>query len=61
MNNIKLSGKISFIWVLALAVIIYTGYRMVTDAKETKNAAAQVFTEQGSYPSANTAIMDLLG
>jgi len=61
MNNIRLSGKISIIWALALAAILFTGYRMVKDAKETEKAAAQVFTEQGSYPSANTAIMDLMG
>lgn len=60
MKNIKLSGKISFIWLLALAALLYTGIRLVKEADSNREAAVQVFTENGTYPSLNNTFVDLM-
>ena len=61
MEKIKLSGKLSLVWILAVLAVLYTGYRLVEKTKTDREAAVQVFTENGSYPSLNNSIMDLLG
>lgn len=61
MQKIKLSGKLSLVWLLAILAVLYTGARLVQKSKADREAAVQVFTENGSYPSQNNAIMDLLG
>jgi len=60
MKNIKLSGKFSFIWLLALAVLIITGIRFYNEVQADREEAVQTFAEQGEYPSVNNTFMDLM-
>lgn len=61
MKNIKISGKISFLWLLALAALLYTGIRLIKVTEEDREEAVQVFAENGTYPSLNNTFMDLMG
>lgn len=60
MKNIKLSGKLSIVWVLALAAILYMGYNLISDVREDEKTAAEVFNQNGSYPKMNNSLLDLL-
>lgn len=60
MKNIKLSGKMTFVWMLALVALLYTGIRIIAAAERDREEAVEVFTENGTYPSLNNTFMDLM-
>ncbi len=60
MKNIRISGKLSLIWVLALAAILCIGYNLIKDADQDKKAAAEVFNQGGTYQGFNNSLLDLL-
>lgn len=60
MKNIRISGKLSFIWLLALTALIITGIRFYKEVQAEKQEAVQTFAEQGKYPSSNNTFMDLM-
>lgn len=61
MNGFRIKGKISLIWLLALAALLYTGVRLVAEANERNERSAEVFANGGVYENANISLKDLLG
>lgn len=60
MKKLRLCGKLSLVWLLALAVLLYTGIRLVGIAKERREIAAEVFADGRDYEKPNTTFAELL-
>lgn len=60
MKKLRLCGKLSLVWLLALAVLVYTGIRLVGIAKERREIAAEVFADGRGYEKPNTTFAELL-
>lgn len=60
MKKLRLCGKLSLVWLLALAVLLYTGIRLVGIAKERREIAAEVFADGRDYEEPNTTFAELL-
>lgn len=57
----RISGKISLLWILSLALILFCGIKLVKKAIREEKEAASVFTTGGVYEGANTGFLDLMG
>lgn len=60
MKKLRLCGKLSLVWLLALAVLLYTGIRLVGIAKERREIAAEVFADGRDNEKPNTTFAELL-
>ena len=60
MKNFKLSGKFSFIWLLALAVLLITGIRLVRETANDRENAVEAFAQNGAYPKLNNTFMVMM-
>lgn len=60
MKNVRIRGRLSLVWLLALAVLLYTGVCLLNEAKRQKSQAAEVFVNGGVYEKSNVTIKDLL-
>lgn len=60
MKRIRIKGKLSLVWLLALAVLLYTGINLVCEAREQQNKSAEVFAGGGVYQKPNASLKDLL-
>lgn len=60
MRKLRVCGKISLVWLLAFAVLVSTGIRLVAIAKERRETAAEVFADGREYKRPNTAFTELL-
>ena len=60
MKQMRIRGKLSIVWILALAALLYTGIKFVRDAENRKEAAAEAFASGSTYEPPNTALTDLL-
>ncbi len=61
MKDICIKGRLGILWLLALALLLYTGISLVREAGEREEQAAEVFANGGVYQKPNTSIKDLLG
>lgn len=60
MRKLRICGKLSLVWLLALAVLLCTGIRLVGIAKERRESAAEVFANGRDYEKPNAALTELL-
>lgn len=60
MKNIYIKGRLSLIWLLALTVLLYTGFNLLREAKEKNAQSAEVFANGGVYEKPNASFKDLL-
>ncbi len=57
----RLSGKISLLWFICFALLVFSGIALVKKAYSAEKEAASVFTSGGAYEGANTNFLDLMG
>ncbi len=57
----KLSGKLTILWLISLALLFYCGIVLVKKAVREEKEAASVFTSGGEYQGANSGFLDLMG
>lgn len=60
MRKLRICGRLSLAWLLALAVLLYTGVRLVGIARDRREIAAEVFANGRGYERPNTALTELL-
>ena len=60
MKNVRFSGKLSFIWLVALLALIVTGVRFYKEVESDRKEAVQTFADQGEFPIMNNTFMDLM-
>jgi len=59
-KGIKIGGHFSFLWLLVLAAILYTGVCLIKKAARDSRAAVDVFTTEEVIKPVNNGFIDLL-
>ncbi len=57
----RFSGKLTLLWLISLALILYSGIALVKKAKHEEEKSASVFANGGVYEGANIGFTDLMG
>ncbi len=57
----RISGKLSLLWLLCLALILYLGIVLVKNSIKKEDEAVSVFTSGTRYEGANIGFFDLMG
>lgn len=60
-QKIKISGRPSLLWLVALSLIIIVGVILVKDYRAYMSEAVNVFADGGSYTPPNNSFTDLMG
>lgn len=61
MRGIRIRGRLCLAWLLALAVILYTGANFAKEAEKRRMESAEVFAGGAQSARPNVSVMDLLG